>query len=168
METLQDEAAHQKVFDLIKDIRVGQMVTVSAGGRLHSQPMVSRQETFDGELWFFTSTPAGKGGEIDESLEVLLVYSDPARQNSVSFEGEGEVTRDEGKAAELWRERMRVWFPKGPTDPDVALVRVKVREATYWDSPSSAFVIAYGHPEAVATESPDDGKPHEFSRGSPP
>lgn len=171
METRQDETAHQKVFDLIKDIRVAQMVTVTAGGRLRSQPMVSRQETFSGELWFFTSAAAGKIGEIEQSGEVLLTYSDPARQNYVSFEGEGELIRETAKAEEVWSETMRVWFPKGPIDPDVALVRVRVREATYWDSPSSAFVVAYGHADAMATGGhihPGDTRSVEFSRGSPP
>jgi Pyridoxamine 5'-phosphate oxidase like len=53
---------------------------------------------------------------------------------------------------------MRVWFPKGPSDPDLALVRVRAREATYWISPSSSFVYAYGYAKALATgESPRPG-----------
>lgn len=171
MESRQDEEAHRKVFDLIKDIRVAQMVTVSPGGKLHSRPMVARLERFDGELWFFTSAASGKIGDIEETGEVLLTYSDPARQNYVSVEGEGEVIHDSGKATELWSEPMRVWFPKGPTDPDIALVRVKVREATYWDSPSSPFVMVYGYAKAMTTgerPNPGDASHVEFSRGAPP
>ena len=168
METRQDDAAHQKVFDLIKDIRVAQMVTVDKGGRLHSRPMVAQAERFDGELWFFASAASGKIDEIEGTREVLLTYSDPSRQHYVSVEGEGEVERDASKAKELWSEPMRVWFPKGPSDPDIALVRVKVREATFWDSPSSAFVTAYGYAKAMATgERPNPGEVGrvEFERG---
>jgi hypothetical protein len=49
---------------------------------------------------------------------------------------------------------VRVWFPKGPTDPDIALVRVRAREATYWDALSGAFVMAYGYAKAVTTGEP--------------
>lgn len=171
METRHDEAAHQKVFDLIKEIRVAQMVTVTPGGRLHSRPMAAVQETPDGELWFFASASSGKIDDIEGTHEVLLSYSDPGRQNYVSVEGEAEVVREKAKAEQFWREAMRVWFPKGPTDPDIALVRVRAREATYWDSPASAFVVAYGYAKAVATgerPSPGDMGRVEFSRGSTP
>ncbi len=58
---------------------------------------------------------------------------------------------DAQKVRALWKEPMRVWFPKGPTDSDIALVRVRMREARYWDAPSSAFVLAYGYVKAVTT-----------------
>ena len=171
METRHNEAARGKVFDLIKEIRVAQMVTVSPGGKLHSRPMVARPDRSDEELWFFTSAASGKVDDVQQNGEVLLTYSDSGRENYVSVEGEGEVIRDTDKAAQLWSEPMRVWFPKGPTDPDIALVRVKIREATYWDSPSSAFVVAYGYAKALTTgerPKPGDMSHVEFSRGSAP
>ena len=150
MDQTQQEA-EKKVFDLIRKIEVAQMVTVGGDGKLRSRPMVAKQDDFNGELWFFTSAASGKIHEIKGDGEVLLTYSDPSRQNYVSVEGEGAVVRDPQKIRDLWSEPMRVWFPKGPTDPDIALVRVKVREATYWDAPSSAFVYAYGYAKAVTT-----------------
>jgi general stress protein 26 len=157
MEARHDQAAEQKVFDLVKDIQVAQMVTVDKG-KLRSRPMVARVDQAADELWFFTSVESGKIRELEANNEVLLTYSDPSRQNYVSIEGEGEVVRGPQKVKELWSEPMRVWFPKGPTDPDIALVKVKMREATYWDAPSSAFVYAYGYAKAMATgERPHPG-----------
>ena len=131
------------------------MVTVGGDGKLRSRPMVAKQDALHGELWFFTSAASGKIRDLDGDSEVLLTYSDPSHQNDVSGEGRGEVVRDSG---ELWSEPVRVWFPKGPSDPDIALVRVKAREATCWDAPSSAFVMAYGYAKAVATgERPQPG-----------
>ena len=150
MEAQNDKAGERKVFDLVKDIQVAQMVTVD-NGKLRSRPMVARLGPDADEFWFFTSAASGKIRDLEANHEVLLTYSDPSRQNYVSIEGEGEVVRDPAKVKELWSEPVRVWFPKGPTDPDIALVRVKVREATYWDAPSSAFVYAYGYAKAMAT-----------------
>jgi len=145
------QQAEKKVFDLIRKIEVAQMVTVGGDGKLRSRPMVAKQDDFNGELWFFTSAGSGKIRELEGDAEVLLTYSDPSHQTYVSVEGEGAVVRDPQKIRDLWSEPMRVWFPKGQTDPDIALVRVKVREATYWDAPSSAFLMAYGYAKAVTT-----------------
>jgi len=157
MDARKDEVAEQKIFDLVKNIQVAQMVTVD-NGKLRSRPMVARADRAADELWFFTSAASGKIRDLEANQEVLLTYSDPSRQNYVSIEGQGEVVRDTEKVRELWSEPVRVWFPKGPTDPDIALVRVKMREATYWDAPSSAFVYAYGYAKAVASgERPHPG-----------
>lgn len=151
METRSDQAARDKVFDLIKDIHVAQMVTIDAGGKLRGRPMVGQQEKFEGELWFFTSAQSGKIDEIEHHPEVLLSYSDPRSQTYVNVVGEAAVVRTPEKIRELWSEPVRVWFPKGAGDPDIALVRVDVKEAEYWDAPSSAFVHAYGYVKAVTT-----------------
>jgi general stress protein 26 len=171
MQTRTDQAAQDKVFELIKDIRVAQFVTVDRAGKLRARPMVAQQERFDGVLWFFTPAGSGKIDEIEHHREVLLTYSDPGSQSYVSVVGTADVQRDPAKVKELWSEPMRVWFPNGPADPDIALLRVEVREADYWDAPSSTFVHAYGYLKAVTTgQRPnpgetahvefDDGKPH--------
>jgi hypothetical protein len=53
---------------------------------------------------------------------------------------------------------MSTWFPQGPDDPEVALLKVSVDQAEYWDSPSSTMVYAYGYVKAKLTgQSPDPG-----------
>jgi general stress protein 26 len=158
MQTRTDQEAHDKVFDLIKNIRVAQLVTTDTTGKLHARPMVAQQERFDGVLWFFTSAGSGKIDQIEHNPDVLLGYSDPSGQNYVSVVGTAEIVRDRAKVRELWSEPVRVWFPKGADDPDIALVRDQVREAEYWDAPSSTFLHAYGYVKALATgKRPDPG-----------
>jgi general stress protein 26 len=36
----------------------------------------------------------------------------------------------------------KIWFPKGKDDPEVALLRVTLEKAEYWDSPSSTIGYA--------------------------
>jgi general stress protein 26 len=72
----------------------------------------------------------------------------------VSISGHAQVVRDLAKQKELWSEPLRVWFPGGPEAPEVALVKVTVDGAEYWDSPSSTFVHAYGYLKAVTTGKP--------------
>ena len=34
----------------------------------------------------------------------------------------------------IWKEPYKVWFPKGPDDPEIVLVEVDLMEAEYWDN----------------------------------
>ena len=159
MQERHDHEGREKVFELIKDVQVAQLVTCDEVGRMRSRPMVAQQNEFSGDLWFFTPRSSRKVREIERDGNVLLAYSDPSKQHYVNVRGRASVMIDAGKTRELWSEPMRVWFPKGPDDPDIALIRVHVDDADYWDSPSSTFVHAYGYVKAVVTgERPSPGE----------
>lgn len=161
MQTRSDEASQRKVMELIADIKVAQMVTLDSSGKMRARPMVAKSDAQDGELWFFTSATSGKIDEIEAHHEVLLSYADPDQQTYVSLRGHAEVLRDHDKVRELWSEPVRVWFPKGVDDPDLALIRVHANEADYWDSPSSTWVHVYGYAKAMLTgERPNPGEVH--------
>ena len=146
----------QKVWELIKDVRIALLVTAADEG-LRGRPMAAMNKDFDGELWFASRRDAPKLDEIKGDRHVLLAYSEPKTQNYVSVSGTARVVQDSAKVEELWSEPMRVWFPKGPSDPDIALIRVTVTSAEYWDAPSSAWVYAVGYVKARLTgESPRD------------
>ena len=144
----------KKVWELIKDIKVALMVTRGEGGRLHSRPMAAAQNAFDGELWFMSKGSTPKLSELAQDEHVLLAYSEPKNQNYVSVSGTASTTRDRAKIKELWSEPMRVWFPKGPEDDDIALIKVSVESAEYWDAPTAAWVYAYGYVKARITGEP--------------
>ena len=78
----------------------------------------------------------------------------PDDQRYVSVSGNAFLVRDKAKAKELWNEALRTWFPQGLDDPDLALLRVTVDKAEYWDSPSSAMVHAFGYVKALVTGAP--------------
>lgn len=149
----------RKVFELIKDVQVSMMATYAPEGFIHARPMVARANEADGELWFFTSRGSHTVSELRADPRVLLTYAEPKDQQYVSITGRGAVIDDSRKARELWSEPMRTWFPKGPDDPDLILIRVDAERAQYWDSPSSAVVYAYGYVKARLTgERPDPGE----------
>lgn len=153
MQTRNDEEARTKVWDLIKDIKIAQFVTQDDMNRLHSRPMsaVGREGNV---LWFMTKDDSGKVVEIGKHPQVLLTYSEPDKQNYVSIRGTAFILHDRPKIEELWTEFARVWFPQGPQDPDIVLIRVEAEAAEYWDSPSSSFVYAYGYIKARLTGKP--------------
>lgn len=45
------------------------------------------------------------------------------------------IIRDQLKSQELWNPFVEAWFPEGPQDPNIVLIRVQADTAEYWDSP---------------------------------
>ena len=68
--------------------------------------------------------------------------------------GNARIVHDKAKIKDLWSEAARVWFPKGPDDPQIALIAVEITDAEYWDSASSTMIYAYGYAKARLTGEP--------------
>ena len=144
----------KKLAEMIKDIDFAMLTTVAEDGSLHSRPMSTQRAEFDGDLWFFTRASASKVGEIEREHHVNVAYAKPEDQRYVSVSGRAAVVRDRAKIEELWSPELKAWFPEGPDDPDIALRRVAVERADYWDSASSAVAHAVSFIKAVAAGRP--------------
>lgn len=152
-----DHTAHEgagKLYELIKDIKIAMMTSVEPDGSLHSRPMYNHEADEHGDLWFFTRARTPKVGELEADAQVNLAYSDPSSQNYVSVSGKADIIRDKSKVEALWSEGMRTWFPKGPQDPDMALICVHPAEGEYWDGPSRTVMQLYGYAKARLTGEP--------------
>jgi general stress protein 26 len=151
-----DERGEQikKLAEMIEEIDFAMLTTVAEDGSLHSRPMSTQRAEFDGNLWFFTRASAPKVGEIEREHQVCVAYAKPEAQRYVSVSGRATVVRDRAKIEELWSPELKAWFPKGPEDPDLALLRVAVERAEYWDSPSSAVAHAVSFVKAMVTGQP--------------
>lgn len=121
-----------KLVSMIEAIDFGMLTTGDDTGQLRSRPM-STQKVEDGVLWFFTSIDSPKVEEIEEISQVNVSYADPNTQTYVSISGTADTLRDQDKINELWDEEERQWFPDGPTDPKLALIKIQIVEAEYWD-----------------------------------
>jgi len=142
----------EKLAKLIKGINVAMLTTQDDDGTLRSRPMQTQSaEEFDGTLWFFSQFSSHKMHEVDREHQVNLSYADPANNRYVSVSGQATVSRDRAKVDELWSPVLKAWFPKGKDDPDIALLKVEVSKAEYWDAPSSTLVKLVGFAKAVLT-----------------
>jgi general stress protein 26 len=152
----------KKLAKMIKDIDIAMMTTTADDGSLRSRPMSTQKTDFDGQLWFFTDGESGKVFEIQHDRHVNLSYADPSSSRYVSVSGRAGLVRDKAKIKELWTPAMKAWFPDGVDDPKVALLRVDVEQAEYWDTPGGAVVHAIGFVKATLTgqryEPGDHGK----------
>ena len=130
--------------------------------------MIAQKVDEDGRvLWFYTPAQSGKMDEIQHHHQVMLTYSEPKDQTYVNVLGQAEIQHDRQKIKDMWTESMRVWFPKGSDDPDIALLKVEVQEADYWDTGSSTIIHAYGYVKAIVTgERPNPGDVKHVEFGS--
>jgi general stress protein 26 len=150
MQTENDDV--KKLAKLIKGIRVAMLTTEDDDGTLRSRPMETQNTEFDGTLWFFTEAGSHKVDEINRrEHQVNLSYADPDGNRYVSVSGVATLVRDRAKIDELWSPALKAWFPKGKDDPDVALLKVDVEKAEYWDAPSSTIVKLAGFTKALLT-----------------
>ena len=136
----------QKLRELVKDIDFCMLTTVDEAGDLHSRPMSSNGDIdADGDIWFFTNASSHKVSEIAKLPKVNVSFADPDNQRYISVTGTAQLVRDRAKIDELWRPEFKIWFPEGKEDPEVALLRISLEKAEYWDSPSSTigFVLNF-------------------------
>lgn len=132
----------RRLAELIRDVPVAMLTTAMSDGTLRSRPMATQRAPFDGELlWFFTDIESGKVHEIQGDVHVNVSYADSASQRFVSISGRAEIVQDRRRADELWHPELQNWFPKGPDDPHLALLRVRVMVAEYWDHASHAMAL---------------------------
>ena len=141
----------KKLASLIKDIRFAMLTTVCPDGTLRSRPMATQREEFDGVLWFFTDDQSAKVYEIENDKHVNVSYADPDANSYVSVSGRASLVKDRAVMKELWNPLYKAWFPRGLDDPRLALLRVAVEQAEYWDSPGSKLVQLGGFLKAAVT-----------------
>ncbi len=141
----------KKIADLIQDIRIAMLTTVAADGSFDSRPMATQKTEFDGTVWFLTRSESGKVGEIEDDSHVALIYADPSDSKYVSAKGRATVNQDRAKIHSLWNPMYRAWFPEGEDDPHIAVLKVTVTEAQYWEASSSKLVRGIRYLAASAT-----------------
>ena len=132
-----------KVGELIRTIRVGILTTMDRDGRLHARPVQTLQMDADGTLWFFTDWSSPKVDELSHDARVSVGYADPAKHVFVTVSGDATLFRDVRKAQELWSMEQRAYYPKGPEDERLALLRVQIERAEYWIAPGRvSYLVA--------------------------
>lgn len=151
-----DTPAHETLWKLIKGIRFGMVTHRTATGMLHSHPLTTQNKRLDenNELYFFIS----RSGELYERLltdgEVNVAYADPSKDSYVSLSGQARFMEDPTQKQALWSPMAKAWFPGGVTDPDLALLAVRVRHAEYWDVKETKMVQLFKMAKAAVTGEP--------------
>lgn len=124
------EEAVETVKDLIKDIDVAMMTTIS-NGKAVSRPMQTQETEFDGDLWFLTMKDTAKYEEISANPSINLAY---AGKSYVSISGTAEFSEDLDRKKEYWNPIFDKLLETSYDDPNVVLIKVTPETAEYWET----------------------------------
>jgi general stress protein 26 len=129
-----DQTTESKLKEILEGFDDAMLMTKADGQKtlLRARPMRVADVSDDSTLWFFTGVDSGKVRDAlaDEDGYVILQKS----MKQVVLRGTLTITKNPEKIAQLWSKPLEVWFPKGPTDPNVCLMRFTPSEAEYWDN----------------------------------
>lgn len=118
--------------------------------------MEARADREAGLIWFLTDVRSRKDDEIDAVHDIGLVFIDAEARAYLSITGRASVIADTDQAKAIWKKTDEVWWPEGPHDPNVRVMRVEPTTAELWDGPSNAAVAAFEFAKARLT----DAKPN--------
>jgi general stress protein 26 len=141
----------EKIGSLIADHRIVMLVTAASDGSFDSRPMAVHVKDFDGTVWFLTPKDSGKIHEIKDDSHVTLIFSDQSDAKYVSAKGRARLVEDRAKIHKLWNPMYKAWFPQGEEDPNIAVLRVDIAEAEYWEASPSRIVRSIKYLAAAAT-----------------
>jgi general stress protein 26 len=134
-------------------------------GHLLSQPMTRQQVDDEGGIWFYTSTLTSLWDCIAHRPQVNLGFADQEHSLYVSVSGTAERVVDRERIRAMWNTGVQAWFPAGPEDEHVVLIRVDPHSAEYWDSNDSKMVRIFAMAKAAITgDKPDLDSEHKSIR----
>ncbi|WP_126974361.1 pyridoxamine 5'-phosphate oxidase family protein [Gynurincola endophyticus] len=143
-ENLHDQAAVDKLKEMIDKIDIGMLCSNIAGSDyVHAVPM-SRQEVDEqGNIWFLFSSESETYHNLQQNDKVSVLYSDIKGYNFLSINGTAEVSRDEARIEKYWNKMIEAWFERGKEDPRIRVLKVTPAEAHYWDNKSNKLVTFF-------------------------
>ena len=144
-----------RVWHIIESVGICMMTTRFEGG-LRARPLEARPDRDENVIWFLTDKRGLKDDEIEAHSDVCLVFFCPKAKVYLSIAARAFVSRNPSRAKKLWNQEQQVWWPSGPDDPDVLVIRVEPALAETWDGPASSAVAAYKFAKARMTGT----KPH--------
>jgi len=134
------------LYELVNDFDVAMLVT--QGNRsIHARPMAIAR--LDEEMCAFLVTDINsvKVDEIYANPCALLTFQGSRKYASVR--GELAVVLDRTMIELMWKEVWKVWFPKGKSDPNIALLKFTAQEGEFWDN-AGMLALKYVYSAAKA------------------
>jgi general stress protein 26 len=123
-----------QVAALINKIDICQLATRGAEGELHARPMSNNgQVEWDGQSWFFAPANGRLVSELRADPSAVAAYrADEEQFTFVSVSGRATIEDDSELKKQYWLPELERWFPNGPEDPSVTLIRLDAEHAQWW------------------------------------
>jgi general stress protein 26 len=122
-----------EIAKLLKGIDLCQFATRGQNGELHARPMSNNgQVEFDGTSWFFAPGDGRLADELRADPSAVTAYRAGEGYSFVSVSGRVTIVEDVEEKKQRWMPELDRWFPDGPEDPNVLLLRLEAEHAEWW------------------------------------
>ncbi|HEY2686141.1 MAG TPA: pyridoxamine 5'-phosphate oxidase family protein [Steroidobacteraceae bacterium] len=122
--------------DIVRTVEVALLTTYQRRGGPHTRPIQTLAvDEAERVLWFFTDRNSPKACEVSIDRHVTLGYSKPSKGLFAVVYGVARMLHDPAQARRLWRLEQRAYYPNGPADSHLGLLRVHIEHAEYWITP---------------------------------
>jgi len=136
------DESHAKLWEIIKSSRFAMLTTIEDGA-LRARPMTTVQKDFGGTLWFFAPAHSAVAHAIESNEQVCVAYANADKADFVSMSGVASLVNHAAIKEKLWSPMVQAWFPQGASSQEVALIKVDITNAEYWDSIGNKLVHLY-------------------------
>jgi general stress protein 26 len=130
-----DKDAIDKVWRLMDKVKFCMLSTLE-GEDVRARPMSAHVDRDANAIYFLTDVDSHKDADIARNASVGLAFADVSGQKYVSVSGRAEVSDDRRKIEELWSVWAKAWW-SGPHDARVRVLKVRPKDAHFWDSPGT-------------------------------
>jgi general stress protein 26 len=117
-----DHEIADRVWQVIESAGICMMTTKFEDG-LRARPLEARPDRAGNVIWFLTDKRGLKDDEIDAHSDVCLTFFYLKEKVYLSITGRAFVSQNAPQAEKLWNEEQQVWWPGGPHDPNVLVIR---------------------------------------------
>ncbi|HWU77595.1 MAG TPA: pyridoxamine 5'-phosphate oxidase family protein [Rhodanobacter sp.] len=160
-----DNTDLHRLGELIKSIEVAMLTTRTNDGSLVSRPVQTLKLDANGELIFFTAANSHKVEDLTDDARANLAYAHPGEHRYVSVRGRTRMDRDDDTIHELWTPTQKIFFPAGRDDPNLMVLRIRVRDAAYWEAPDNVVARAFDFARGMLDDSTSDLGEHGHLQG---
>ena len=140
---------------LLDGMEICILTTLGSDGHFRCRPMQMQRHDEDGVLWFATSMDSQKIADLKANPRCGVAFLEG--HTYVSLSGRAELVQDRGLVRKLWDVSWRAWFPDGPEQEDLVLLKV-TPEHVEWVAPEGGVMrwLATGVKNALTrtTEEP--------------
>lgn len=149
----QTQPDRQELAAMIADRRIAMLTTHDAASGLHSRPMTPLEMDAEGDIWFFVREDSQNKVSPTQG-GANLVFVDEAKATFVSITGHTALLDDRQRIKALWTAAAKPWFPDGPDEADLRLLKFTPEQADIWDSPGSRTVRALALATSIVRKQP--------------
>ena len=142
-----------KVFELAKEIGSCMFTTV-VSKKLHSRPMATTARPDQHDFVMLTAKSDPKVAELESQHEVVLNFA-VGKRKFLALNGTARLNDDRALIKDVWSVGAQVFWPNGPTDPNVTAIVITPTHAEYWEG-NGGMVASVKFAYAIAMHSTPD------------